>query len=125
VLNTGVARGDWLNEGTARGPVAVLGSAAAQRLGIGRVHPDQRIWLGRQWFNVAGIMEPSPLEPDIDNSALIGYPAAQKYLGYVRMVRGGEEVGRPSSIYVRAATDHVVAVQSVLAQTATPRHRTR
>ena len=29
VLSTGVARGNWLNEGTAREPVAVLGSAAA------------------------------------------------------------------------------------------------
>jgi len=36
VLNTGVARGDWLNEGTAREPVAVLGSAAAEQLGIDR-----------------------------------------------------------------------------------------
>ena len=39
VLNTGVARGSWLNEGTARVPVAVLGSAAAQRLGIDRSTP--------------------------------------------------------------------------------------
>ena len=31
VLSTGVARGNWLNEGTAREPVAVLGSAAAER----------------------------------------------------------------------------------------------
>ena len=45
VLNTGLARGAWLNPGTAREPVAVLGSAAAQRLGIDRVFPDQRIWL--------------------------------------------------------------------------------
>jgi putative ABC transport system permease protein len=119
VLGTGVARGNWLNEGTARVPVAVLGSAAAQRLGIDRVHPDQRIWLADQWFNVAGILKPSPLAPDIDNSALIGYSAAQKYLGYVSMV-GGEKAGPPSSIYVRAATDRVVAVQSVLAQTANP-----
>ena len=120
VLGTGVARGDWLNEGTAREPVAVLGSAAAQRLGIDRVYPDQRIWLGDQWFNVAGILEPSPLAPDIDNSALIGYPAAQKYLGYVSLVRGEEQAGPPSSIYVRAATGHEAAVQSLLAQTANP-----
>jgi putative ABC transport system permease protein len=120
VLSTAVARGGWLNEGTARGPVAVLGAAAADRLGIERVHPDQRIWLGDGWFNVAGVLEPSPLEPDIDASALIGYPAARKFLGYVSLVRSEEEVGPPSSIYVRAATDHVVAVQSVLAQTANP-----
>jgi putative ABC transport system permease protein len=120
VLGTGVARGDWLNEGTAREPVAVLGSVAAARLGIDRVYPDQRIWLGGQWFNIAGILEPSPLEPSIDSSALIGYPAAQKYLGYVSIVRGEEKVGPPSSIYVRAATGHEAAVQSLLAPTANP-----
>jgi putative ABC transport system permease protein len=120
VLGTGVARGDWLNEGTAREPVAVLGSAAAAHLGIDRVYPDQHIWLGGQWFNVAGILEPSPLVPDIDYSALIGYPAAQKYLGYVSMVRGEAQAGPPSSIYVRAATGHEAAVQSLLAQTANP-----
>nr|WP_259313955.1 ABC transporter permease [Capillimicrobium parvum] len=120
VLNTGVARGTWLNEGTAREPVAVLGSAAAQRLGIDRVLPDQRIWLGEQWFNVAGILKPSPLAPDIDSSALIGYPAARRYLGYVSLVRGEEKAGPPSSIYVRAASGHEAAVQSLLAQTANP-----
>jgi putative ABC transport system permease protein len=120
VLNTGIARGAWLNEGTAREPVAVLGSAAAERLGIDRVHPDQRIWLGYQWFNVAGILTPSPLAPDIDNSALIGYPAAEKYLGYVSLVRGEPNAGPPSTIHVRADTGHEAAVQSLLAQTANP-----
>ena len=120
VLNTGIARGSWLNEGTARVPVAVLGWAAAQRLGIGRVHPDERIWLGGRWFNVAGVLRPSPLEPDIDSSALIGYPAARKYLGYVSIVRGEEKAGPPSSIYVRAATGHEAAVRSLLARTANP-----
>jgi putative ABC transport system permease protein len=121
VLRTGVARGDWLNEGTAREPVAVLGSAAAQRLGIDRIFPDQRIWLGHQWFNVGGILRSTPLEPGIDNSALVGYPTARMYLGYVRMVGGQEEVGPPTSIYVRAATGHEAGVQSLLAPTANPR----
>ena len=120
VLGTGLARGDWLNQGTARVPVAVLGSAAAQQLGIDRINPDQRIWLGGQWFNLAGILNPSPLVPDIDVSALIGYPAAQTYLGYVSIVHGEEKAGVPSAIYVRAATGHEAAVQSLLAQTANP-----
>ncbi len=120
VLDTGLARGDWLNAGTARLPVAVLGSVAAQQLGIDRVDPDQRIWLGGQWFNLAGILQPSPLTPDIDVSALIGYPAAQRYLGYVSIVQGEQEAGPPSTIYVRAATGHEAAVQSLLAQTANP-----
>jgi putative ABC transport system permease protein len=120
VLGTGLARGDWLNAGTARLPVAILGAAAAQQLGIERVYADQRIWLGGQWFNLAGILNPSPLVPDVDVSALIGYPAAQTYLGYVSIVRGEKKTGPPSTIYVRAATDHEAAVQALLAQTANP-----
>jgi putative ABC transport system permease protein len=120
LLNTGVTRGDWLNDGTAGEPVAVLGSVAARQLGIDRVLPDQRIWLGGQWFNIAGILNPSPLAPDIDASALVGYPAAQTYLGYVSLVGGEEKAGPPSTIYVRAATGHEAAVQSLLAQTANP-----
>jgi putative ABC transport system permease protein len=121
VLGTGVARGSWLNAGTAREPVAVLGAVAAQRLGIDRVHADQRIRLGGRWFNVAGTLEPSPLAPDIDTSALIGYPAARRYLGYVSLVHGGEQkAGPPSTIYVRTATGHEAAVQSLLAPTANP-----
>jgi len=120
MLRTGVARGAWLNEGTAREPVAVLGAVAARRLGIDRVYPDQRIWLGGQWFNVAGILKPAPLEPDIDSSALIGYSAAREYLGYLSMVLGEQRAGPPSSIYVRADIDHVAAVQSLLAPTANP-----
>jgi len=120
VLGTGLARGDWLNQGTARLPVAVLGAIAAQQLGIDRVYPGQRIWLGGQWFDIAGILNPSPLTPDIDVSALIGYPAAQTYLGYLSIVGGEQKTGPPSSIYVRAATGHEAAVQSLLANTADP-----
>jgi putative ABC transport system permease protein len=119
-LNTGIARGRWLNPATAREPVAVLGAVAAERLGIDRVHSEERIWLGGRWFNVAGILEPSPLASDVDVSALIGYPAAQRYLGYVSLVRGAWEPGPPSTIYVRAATGHEVAVQALLAPTANP-----
>jgi len=120
VLGTGLARGDWLNPGTARLPVAVLGAIAAQQLGIDRVYPGQRIWLGGRRFDIGGILNPSPLTPDIDVSALIGYPAAQTYLGYLSIVGGKQETGPPSSIYVRAATGHEATVQSLLANTADP-----
>jgi putative ABC transport system permease protein len=120
VLGTGLARGDWLNQGTARLPVAVLGAVAAQQLGIDRVYPGQRIWLGGQWFDIAGILNPSPLTPDIDVSALIGYQAAETYLGSLSIVGGEQKTGPPSSIYVRAATGHEAAVQSLLANTADP-----
>jgi putative ABC transport system permease protein len=120
VLGTGLARGDWLNQGTARLPVAVLGAVAAQQLGIDRIDADQRIWLDGQWFNIAGILHPSPLEPDIDVSALIGYPTAQTYLSYLSTGNREQKTGPPTTIYVRAATGHESAVQLLLAQTADP-----
>src|SRR4051794_8105526 len=120
VLSTGVARGTWLNAGTAREPVVVLGAAAAEQLGIDRVDPGRRVWLGDQWFDVAGVLEPSPLAPDVDTSVLVGYPAARRYLGYVALVGGERKAGPASSIYARAATGHETAVQSLLARTVNP-----
>jgi putative ABC transport system permease protein len=106
-----VAAGSFLNAATAREPVAVLGTLAAERLGIDRVFAGERIWLGNQWFYVAGILSPAVLAPDIDTSVLVGYPAAEAYLG---------ADGHPSTIYVRAQTSQVDAVHSLLAATADP-----
>jgi putative ABC transport system permease protein len=110
-VGTTVAQGRYLNAATARLPVAVLGSAAAERLGIDRLYPRERIWLGRRWFYVVGILAPAPLAPEIDNSVLVGFPAAKRYLGFD---------GHPTTIYVRAATSQVADVQSVLGATANP-----
>jgi putative ABC transport system permease protein len=109
VLNTSIARGAWLNAGTAAVPVAVLGATAARRLGIDA--PGRRIWLGREWFTVAGILRPAPLAPDLDVSALVGYASAERYLGGTQT---------PSAIYVRTASGHEAAVQELLARTANP-----
>jgi putative ABC transport system permease protein len=108
---TSVTQGRYLNAATAREPVAVLGAIAAQRLGIDRVYAGERIWVGRQWFYVAGILSPAVLAPDIDSSVLVGFPAAEKYLGFD---------GHPSTIYVRAQTSQVDAVQAILANAANP-----
>jgi putative ABC transport system permease protein len=63
---TGVAQGVYLNRATAQEPVAVLGAAAAQPLGINRIWPGERIWVGNQWFYVTGILKPAVLAPQID-----------------------------------------------------------
>ncbi|MFB4267825.1 ABC transporter permease [Nonomuraea sp. GTA35] len=110
-VRTTIAQGRYLNAATARQPVAVLGSAAATRLGIARIHPGARIWVGGQWFYIAGILNPAPLSPEIDSSVLVGYPAAQRYLHFD---------GHPSMVYVRAQTDQVENVRQVLAATANP-----
>jgi putative ABC transport system permease protein len=110
-VGTTVANGRYLNAATARLPVAVLGSEASRRLGITRLYPGERIWLGGQWFYLAGILEPALLAGEIDSSVLVGFPAAKRYLGFD---------GHPTTIYVRAETSQVAAVQSVLAATANP-----
>jgi putative ABC transport system permease protein len=110
-LATSIYEGRYLNAATAREPVAVLGAAAAQRLGIDRVFAGERIWLGGQWFYVAGILNPVVLDPDIDSSVLVGFPAAEKYLGFD---------GHPTTIYVRAQTSQVNTVDGLLADQANP-----
>jgi putative ABC transport system permease protein len=111
IVATTVARGHYLNAATAREPVAVLGATAAQLLGVDHIYPGERIWVGGQWFYLAGILKPAVLASPIDISVLVGYPAAQKYLGFD---------GHPSTIYLRAENDRVVAVDNLLAATANP-----
>jgi putative ABC transport system permease protein len=110
-VGTTVAQGTFLNAATAQEPVVVLGAQAASQLGIDRVYPNERVWLGGRWFYVAGILKPAALAPEIDESVLVGFPAAETYLGFD---------GHPTMVYVRSQTSQVAAVQSVLAATADP-----
>jgi putative ABC transport system permease protein len=110
-VGAGVAAGSYLNAATAREPVAVLGYAAAQRLGIDRLYPGERIWLGGMWFYLAGILDSATLAPEVDSSVLVGFAAAKRYLGFD---------GHPTTIYVRSVTSETAAVQAVLAATANP-----
>jgi putative ABC transport system permease protein len=112
-VGTSVADGSSLNAATAQEPVTVLGAAAAQRLGIDRVFSGERIWLDNQWFYVAGILKPAVLAPAVDSSVLVGFPAAEHYLGFD---------GHPSTIYVRAQTGHVNAIDNLLGATANPQN---
>jgi len=110
-VGTSVWQGSFLNAATEREPVVVLGAGAGQRLGIDRVFAGERISLAGMWFYVAGILRPAALAPEIDSSALVGFPAAERYLDFD---------GHPSEIYVRAHTSQVDAVDNVLAATANP-----
>ena len=92
-------------------PVVVLGAVTAQLLGIDRIYPGERIWAGGQWLYVVGILRPAVLAPAIDSSVLVGYPAAEKYLGFD---------GHPSTIYLRTQNSQVTTVDNLLAATANP-----
>lgn len=105
------AAGAFLNDATAHAPAVVLGSVAARRLGIASVDARPRVWLGGRWFTVVGVLEPLPLTPELDRSALVGIEAARDLLG------AGED---PSRLYVRADPDALEDVRALLAPTAAP-----
>jgi putative ABC transport system permease protein len=110
-LGAMVRSGEFLNKATARYPAVVLGSTAAERLGIDR--PGVNVWLDGQWFTVVGILSAVELAPDLDSAALIGLPIAKQLFG---------AEGSATTIYVRANPDDLDDVRSVLGATANPEH---
>ena len=113
VAGTSLAQGRFLNAATAREPVAVLGAATAQRLGIDRIRPGMRIWAGGMWFYVTGILNPATYDQGLDSAVLVGFPAAEKYLHFD---------GHPSQIYVRTVDTQAATtrVDSLLGRQANP-----
>ena len=110
-LNGSMRTGAWLDSATQRYPAVVLGSESARRLGI--LHVGQQVWIGDRWFTVVGIMNQLPLAPEIDRSALIGWDAAARYLGFD---------GHPTTIYERSDDAAVQDVRTVLPRTINPRN---
>jgi putative ABC transport system permease protein len=106
-----VAQGRFLSAATARYPAVVLGADAASALGIDRADGSVRVWLGNRWFAVTGILARLPLAPELDRTALIGLPVAERLL---------HATAHPVQIYVRTSPPQVAAVQGVLAATADP-----
>jgi putative ABC transport system permease protein len=106
-----MADGEWLDEARAGLPVVVLGSVAAERLGISDVGDGVQVWLGGQWFTVIGITEPLELAPDLDASAMIGRDVAIADLGAAES---------PGTVYLRTDPDEVDDVQTVIAPTVNP-----
>ncbi|HEY0531853.1 MAG TPA: ABC transporter permease [Actinoplanes sp.] len=110
-----VRAGRFLDPAMERLPTVVLGSIAAQRLGFTGVDLSRpaQVSLGRHRFTVIGILDPVPLAPEIDRSAMIGWDAAARWLRFD---------GHPTRIYVQTTDAQVVAVRSVLAATVDPQH---
>jgi putative ABC transport system permease protein len=106
-----LARGVFLNAATAHFPAVVLGASTAAALGVDKVGASAQVWLGNHWFSVVGILDPLQLAPELDRSALVGFPVARALLG---------SAGLPVEIYVRTDPTSVDAVRSVLAYTVDP-----
>ena len=116
-MGTSVAHGRFLNAATAHQPVAVLGAAAAQRLGIDRIFPGERIWVGRHV--VLPRRDPQARRPGPRASTPRSWSATRPPRRYLRFD------GHPSTIYLRAATSAVQRVDNLLAAQANPREPRR
>lgn len=106
-----VAEGVFLDSAKAEFPAVVLGDVTADRLGIDSLAGSPMVWMGSEWFNVIGILDPLDLHPNLDRSALVGEPVAESLL---------DTDDPPSTIYVRTQPEDVVAVANVLPATVNP-----
>jgi putative ABC transport system permease protein len=115
-LRGSVAQGQMLNDATAAFPDVVLGSVAAQRLGITSLGKGERVYVQNQYFTVVGILDPIPLAADLDRSVLIGQQAAHDFFASDNV---------PGSIFVRTNETQLDAVRGVLPATVNPENPDR
>lgn len=106
-----VASGRWLDDALASYPAVVLGSTAAELLGISVTDGSVQVWLGDQWFTVVGVLDPVPLAPELDSSALVGWSVAAEKLGFD---------GSPTTIYELSDESAVDDVRALLPATVNP-----
>jgi len=111
VLAGSLADGVWFDDAKSGFPMVVLGSVAAERLGIREVTGVQPLWLGEQWFIVIGVLTTFELAPDLDRAALVGHSAAETFLDHENL---------PTRVVVRVDPRRIDQVTTVLAATANP-----
>ena len=110
-LGLEMTTGRPLDNGTETLPVVVLGSIAAERLGIVNLVGGPTVSIGGREFQVIGIMKSHPLHPDLDRSVIIGQRYAQDQLGIDP---------NNSAVYVRVQPGAVDGTRLLLARTANP-----
>ena len=111
LIGAQVEQGRFIDAGSAALPVAVLGRVAAERLGVPDLDHDRLVYLGEQWFTVIGILAELPLHPDLERAALIGRPAAERFIDPELAL---------TTIYVRVAPTAVNDVVKVISATVNP-----
>lgn len=101
--------GRWLNPATARAPAVVLGSVAAERLGIER--PGGTLWVDGRVVGVVGVLQPVALAEELDAAVLVGHGTARGWIG---------STPRPTRVYVRAEDAAVRRVADLLGPSLQP-----
>jgi putative ABC transport system permease protein len=106
-----LASGQFLTASNDNFPTVVLGAQAANTLQIREVTGRLQVFLGGTWFTVIGILKPVLLDPNLDSTAFIGLPVAERLF---------LQQPNPSEIYVRANVNQVTQVSNLLAPTVDP-----
>jgi putative ABC transport system permease protein len=110
-LNGSVADGRYLDQATSIYPNAVLGSVAAERLGIRNLDQPAYVVIGDELVEVIGILDEFPLAADLDRSVIIGVDAARTFF---------ETDDAPAVVYSRVDDGAIDATRDVLPATADP-----
>jgi putative ABC transport system permease protein len=108
-----LASGTFINANNENYPVVVLGAQAANTLQMQHVGGHLQVFLGGTWFTVVGVLQPVILDPNLDSTAFIGLPVAERLF---------HTKPNPSEIYVRANVNQVTQVSNLLAPTADPQN---
>jgi putative ABC transport system permease protein len=112
-LSAGLAAGHFLTAAEARYPAVVLGSIAAQRLGIDSLHGSPQVYIGGVYYTVVGILKSVTLDTGIDRMALIGLPQAHAVFA---------TDGNATTQYMRADDTRLTAIRALIPATANPEH---
>ncbi len=106
-----IDEGRFLDESTSAYPNAVLGSVAAERLGITDLDERVFVQIGDQQVEVIGILDEFPLAADLDRTVMIGQDAALDYY---------DSTENPSIIYTRVEPGTLDQTRALLPGTADP-----
>ncbi len=115
VLGGAVAEGRFIEASGDALPVVVLGHVAAERLGIGDLDHDCLVYIDGEWFSVVGILAELSLHPDLDRSAMLAAPIADR-LGLD---------SSPTAVYLRVLPEAADDVVEVLPTTINPENPDR
>ncbi|MGH2836616.1 MAG: ABC transporter permease [Solirubrobacteraceae bacterium] len=111
VVGTTLASGHFLGRVSQSYPEVVLGAQAAATLQITHVSGHLMLYIGNQYFEVVGILNPVKLDSSLDSVVFISLPMAEKYF---------QALPEPSEIYVRSTQNNVTSVADLLSATANP-----
>ena len=118
-LNGTVRSGRFLDDTLSQVPTTVLGSVAAERLGVRSIGRTQ-VLIGGEWFAVVGILDSfddesdevdTVLFEDLDRTAFIGFEVAEALF---------DTPPNPETIYIRSNEAFIDDVIGVIPNTADP-----